>query len=196
MTHETVVAQSNIAVVYEARVGFLGRVGLAKGVTAVEVEASNIRFKHKKSCESFLLPVLVEVSRHEDANKGDESGDPYVRFTIFEGTARHFDVLLASHDEADIESMVRVIETVAPWVNTTRFWHWASNLRFGSGVVGMGWLRYRREGEPAFTDCEMDYRRLSSLRKVPDPGWHPDPSGRAVNRWWNGSQWTQWEARA
>lgn len=26
--------------------------------------------------------------------------------------------------------------------------------------------------------------------KNPDPGWYPDPSGRAMERWWDGSAWS------
>jgi hypothetical protein len=33
----------------------------------------------------------------------------------------------------------------------------------------------------------MEYRN-------PDPGWYPDPSGRALERWWDGNAWVRSDA--
>lgn len=50
---------------------------------------------------------------------------------------------------------------------------------------------------PAAVVCPHCGRDVESALMVPaaadtPPSWLPDPSGRHPDRWWNGTEWTQW----
>ena len=34
-------------------------------------------------------------------------------------------------------------------------------------------------------------QRPTAVAELPPPGWHPDPTGAAPQRWWDGTRWTE-----
>ena len=99
------------------------------------------------------------------------------------------------------------------WRTSMTFWSWGENMSARVRPTGpetveveltsglkfglVDWGKNRRNLEKVFTALRARMESgsyawpVQEVPPAPEPGWHPDPTGRHHLRYWNGQVWTE-----